>query len=123
MGWSRSDYNSLQNFHYRSRVVEHNIRVMAKYYTRIQVNRMAELLDLSIGETEEFLSQLVVSKTVQAKTDRLSGVVHFQQSKDPSDVLNDWAHDLSDLMGLVNKTTHLINKAECIQKHLQPSNA
>lgn len=91
---------------------------MAKYYTRIRLARMAELLDLSTGETEEFLSQLVVSKTVQAKSDRPSGVVHFQQMKDPSDVLNDWAHDLSTLMQLVNKTTHLINKEECVHKHL-----
>ncbi|CAG9857042.1 unnamed protein product [Phyllotreta striolata] len=107
----------------RSRVVEHNIRVMAKYYTRISINRIAELLDLSNSETEEFLSQMVVSKTVQAKTDRPAGVVHFQQSKDPSDVLNDWAHDLTQLMQLVNKITHLINKEECVHKHLQSTNA
>lgn len=102
----------------RSRVVEHNIRVMAKYYTRIRLVRMAELLDLSTAETEEFLSQMVVNKTVQAKTDRPEEVIHFQQTKDPSDVLNDWAHDLSSLMQLVNKTTHLINKEECVHKHL-----
>lgn len=106
------------NYYFRSRVVEHNIRVMAKYYTRIKISRVSELLDLSTSETEEFLSQMVVSKSVQAKTDRPSGVVHFQQSKDPSDVLNDWAHDLSTLMQLVNKTTHLINKEECVHKHL-----
>ncbi|KAL3272938.1 hypothetical protein HHI36_014396 [Cryptolaemus montrouzieri] len=103
----------------KNRVVEHNIRVMAQYYTRIKIARMAELLDLSIGETEEFLSQMVVSKSVEAKTDRPAGVVHFQQTKDPSDFLNDWAHDLSSLMQLVNKTTHLINKEECVHKHLQ----
>ncbi|XP_018319022.1 26S proteasome non-ATPase regulatory subunit 12 [Agrilus planipennis] len=102
----------------RNRIVEHNIRVMAKYYTRIRLSRMAELLDLSISEIEEFLSNMVVNKNVQAKTDRPSGVVHFQQSKDPSDVLNDWAYDLSTLMQLVNKTTHLINKEECVHKHL-----
>lgn len=98
--------------------MEHNIRVMAKYYTRIKIARMAELLDLSTAETEEFLSQMVVSKSVQAKTDRPLGIVLFTQSKDPSDVLNDWAHDLSSLMQLVNKTTHLINKEECVHKHL-----
>ncbi|KAJ8978077.1 hypothetical protein NQ317_000635 [Molorchus minor] len=103
----------------KSRVVEHNIRVMAKYYTRIRIARIAQLLDLSPAETEEFLSQMVVSKSVQAKTDRPAGVVHFQQIKDPSDTLNDWAHDLSQLMQLVNKTTHLINKEECVHKHLQ----
>lgn len=103
--------------------MEHNIRVMAKYYTRIKISRMAELLDMCPAETEELLSQMVVSKSVQAKTDRPAGVVHFQQSKDPSDVLNDWAHDLSSLMQLVNKTTHLINKEECIHKHLQATQA
>jgi len=55
-------------------VVDHNIRVMAKYYTRIKISRIAQLLDLSVAETEEFLSTLVVSKTVQAKTDRPAGV-------------------------------------------------
>lgn len=47
---------------------------MAKYYTRIKISRIAQLLDLSVAETEEFLSTLVVSKTVQAKTDRPAGV-------------------------------------------------
>ncbi|CAG9773861.1 unnamed protein product [Ceutorhynchus assimilis] len=107
----------------KSRVVEHNIRVMAKYYTRIKIDRVAQLLDLSRAETEEFLSTMVVSKTVIAKTDRPAGVVHFQQTKDPSDVLNDWAQDLASLMQLVNKTTHLINKEECVHKHLQVANA
>ncbi|KAL8566124.1 26S proteasome non-ATPase regulatory subunit 12 [Nucella lapillus] len=96
------------------RVVEHNIRVMAKYYTRIRMKRMSELLDLTDGETEEFLSGLVVNGTVGAKVDRLAGVVQFTQHKDPSDVLNDWAAKLSQLMSLVNKTNHLINKEEMI---------
>lgn len=102
----------------RSRVVEHNIRVMAKYYTRIQIQRMAELLDLTVGETEDFLSSLVESKSVQAKTDRPAGVVYFTNKKDPNDVLNDWSNNLSSLMQLVNKTTHLINKEECVHKNL-----
>lgn len=101
----------------RSRVVEHNIRVMAKYYTRITLKRMAELLDLPVEETEDFLSNLVVNKTVLAKTDRPAGVVSFTQSKDPNDVLNEWSNHLSSLMQLVNKTTHLINKEE-ISNHV-----
>lgn len=115
---AKKRWNDLKN-----RVVEHNIRVMAQYYTRIKITRMAELLDLSQEETEEFLSQMVVGKSINAKSDRPSGIVQFQQSKDPSDVLNDWAHDLSQLMLLVNKTTHLINKEECVHKHLQGANA
>lgn len=103
----------------KSRVVEHNIRIMAKYYTRINVGRMAELLDLTENETEEFLSALVVNKTVQAKTDRLAKIVNFSQHKNPNTVLNDWAHNVGKLMQLVSKTTHLINKEEMIHKHMQ----
>merc|ERR1712243_28844 len=62
----------------KNRVVEYNIRIMAKYYTRITLQRMAHLLDLATEETEEFLSNLVCNKTVTAKVDRLDGVVHFQ---------------------------------------------
>uniref|UniRef100_T1J1H9 PCI domain-containing protein n=1 Tax=Strigamia maritima TaxID=126957 RepID=T1J1H9_STRMM len=102
----------------KSRVVEHNIRIMAKYYTQITLARMANLLDLTVQETEDFLSTLVVNKTVQAKTDRLAGIINFSQHKDPNEVLNEWSHNIDSLMQLVNKATHLINKEEMIHKHL-----
>ncbi|KAM3623700.1 uncharacterized protein V6R79_014648 [Siganus canaliculatus] len=98
----------------KNRVVEHNIRIMAKYYTRITMKRMAGLLDLSVDESEEFLSSLVVNKTIYAKVDRLAGIINFQRPKDPNDLLNDWSHKLNSLMSLVNKTTHLIAKEEMI---------
>uniref|UniRef100_A0A3Q3JL00 26S proteasome non-ATPase regulatory subunit 12 n=1 Tax=Monopterus albus TaxID=43700 RepID=A0A3Q3JL00_MONAL len=99
----------------KNRVVEHRRRSnMAKYYTRITMKRMAGLLDLSIDESEEFLSNLVVNKTIYAKVDRLAGIINFQRPKDPNDLLNDWSHKLSSLMALVNKTTHLIAKEEMI---------
>uniref|UniRef100_A0A8C5NAX7 PCI domain-containing protein n=1 Tax=Gouania willdenowi TaxID=441366 RepID=A0A8C5NAX7_GOUWI len=91
-----------------------NIRIMAKYYTRITMKRMAGLLDLAIDESEEFLSSLVVNKTIYAKVDRLAGIINFQRPKDPNDLLNDWSHKLNSLMSLVNKTTHLIAKEEMI---------
>uniref|UniRef100_A0A673KY22 PCI domain-containing protein n=1 Tax=Sinocyclocheilus rhinocerous TaxID=307959 RepID=A0A673KY22_9TELE len=91
-----------------------NIRIMAKYYTSITMGRMAALLDLSIDESEEFLSNLVVNKTIYAKVDRLAGIINFQRPKDPNDLLNDWSQKLNSLMSLVNKTTHLIAKEEMI---------
>ena len=102
----------------KSRVVEHNIRIMAKYYKRIRLERMAELLDLSIVETEEILSNLVSNKTIWSKVDRLEGIINFEAHKDPNEVLNDWSHNISALMNLVCKVDHLINKEEMIHQHL-----
>lgn len=99
---------------FKTRIVEHNMRVMAKYYTRIRTKRMAELLDLTEEETESFLSTLVINKTITGKIDRLTGVVTFEQEKNPNDILNEWSNNLSELMSSINKTTHLINKEEMI---------
>ena len=38
----------------KSRVVEHNIRIMAKYYTRVSLKRMAELVSLEMHSMEFF---------------------------------------------------------------------
>lgn len=103
---------------FKSRVVEHNIRIMAQYYTRITLQRMAQLLDLSEKGTEELLSELVVAKRVWAKVDRLAGVVSFSQHKEPNQVLNDWSHSLNSLMALLSKTSHLISKEEMVHRHL-----
>lgn len=104
----------------KSRVVEHNIRVMAKYYSKLSLKRMAELLGLSVQATEEALSALVVSKTIWAKINRSEGIVKFAQSKDPNEVLNDWSSSIDQLMHLVGKINHLINKEEMIHQNYVP---
>ncbi|KPM10519.1 26S proteasome non-ATPase regulatory subunit 12-like protein [Sarcoptes scabiei] len=101
----------------KQRVVEHNIRVMAKYYSKITLKRMAELLGLTKEQTEEALSALVVSKTVWAKIDRSLGIVNFEMSKNPNEVLNDWSFSIDSLMNLVGKINHLINKEEMIHQN------
>ncbi|RKP22223.1 26S proteasome non-ATPase regulatory subunit 12 [Syncephalis pseudoplumigaleata] len=98
------------------RIVEHNIRVVAKYYTRITMVRLAQLLDLDHDEAEEFLCRLVVSKTVHARIDRPAGIITFAASRDPVQILNDWSRDVDRLMDIVEKTTHLINKEEMVHR-------
>lgn len=110
----KSDEGAKRWSDFKTRIVEHNMRVMAKYYTRISTKRMANLLDLTEDETEEFLSNLVTNKTVNGKIDRLAGIVTFESLKDINEVLNDWSHNLTNLMQSINKTTHLINKEEMV---------
>lgn len=100
------------------RVREHNIAVIARYYRRIRLQRMAELLALSVDETENLLADLVVAGRVRAKTDRLDGIVSFEVRQQPVDLLAQWSSSVDALMSLVGKTTHLINKEEMVHKHL-----
>jgi len=57
---------------------------------------------------------MIVGGTVTGKIDRKSGIVSFSSMKDPSEALNDWNHNLNKLMGLIKRTTHLINKEEMV---------
>ncbi|KAI9660843.1 MAG: hypothetical protein M1829_006453 [Trizodia sp. TS-e1964] len=96
----------------RNRVIEHNVRVVAKYYTRIEIKRLTELLDLSDSETEKYISKLVTAKTVYAKIDRPAGVVCFTKKPLTDDVLNGWSSDMKSLLGLLERIDHLITKEE-----------
>lgn len=102
----------------RKRVIEHNVRVVARYYTRIQTARLTELLDLNQDETEKYISDLVTSKTIHAKIDRPAGIVSFAKPRDADDVLNEWSSNTKSLLGLLERIDHLITKEEMMARIL-----
>jgi len=92
-----------------TRVNEHNIRVISKYYSRITIPGLTSLLSLPTSETEELLSRLVVSGTVWARIDRPAGIVNFRQKRSAEDVMNDWSSDMNRMLGLVEKAWMAMN--------------
>uniref|UniRef100_A0A803QZW7 PCI domain-containing protein n=2 Tax=Cannabis sativa TaxID=3483 RepID=A0A803QZW7_CANSA len=100
----------------KQRVIEHNILVVSKYYARITLKRLAELLCLSIQEAEKHLSEMVVSKALVSKIDRPMGVVNFQTAKDSNEILNAWSSNLEKLLDLVEKSCHQIHKETMVHK-------
>lgn len=106
----------------RKRVIEHNVRVVAKYYTRIQVPRLTQLLDLTEDETEKYISELVTAKTVYAKIDRPARIVNFAKPRDADDVLNEWSGNMKSLLGHLERIDHLITKEEMMAR-IQPTKA
>ncbi|KAG2716421.1 hypothetical protein I3843_03G127400 [Carya illinoinensis] len=100
----------------RQRIIEHNILVVSKYYSRITLKRLAELLCLSIQEAEKHLSEMVVSKALVAKIDRPMGIVCFQTAKDSNAILNSWSMNLEKLLDLVEKSCHQIHKETMVHK-------
>lgn len=104
----------------RKRVIEHNVRVVAKYYTRIQMGRLTQLLDLDEEETEKYISDLVTAKTVYAKIDRPARVASFAKPRDADDVLNEWSGSMKSLLGLLERIDHLITKEEMMAR-IQPT--
>ncbi|KRY90410.1 26S proteasome non-ATPase regulatory subunit 12 [Trichinella pseudospiralis] len=101
------------------RVGEHNMRIVSKYYSRIYLNRIAELVDWNVEKTEEFLCKLIVNGTIPlAKICRPSGVVNFVPKKKSEEELDDWAVGTVDVMEKINKVTHLILKERMMYKNV-----
>mmetsp|Transcript_23505 Transcript_23505/g.51377 ORF Transcript_23505/g.51377 Transcript_23505/m.51377 type:complete len:487 (-) Transcript_23505:546-2006(-) len=97
----------------QQRVVEHNILVICKYYKRITLVRLSELLDLDLAPAEKHISDMVVKKMVKAKIDRPAGIVDFEGKKDAAEVLNAWANNIERVLNLVDLSCHQIHK-ECM---------
>lgn len=102
----------MKDFH--KRVVQHNLRVVSKYYSQISSARLSQLLQLDGDKLEEFLSEMVSSQQLFAKIDRCEGVITFTRKLSPELKLNAWAEDISKLLTLVEKTCHLVNKENMI---------
>ncbi|KAJ5073406.1 26s proteasome non-atpase regulatory subunit 12 [Anaeramoeba ignava] len=94
----------------RLRLIQHNIRIIEKYYSRITLKRLGELLCLNTDEAERHLADLVSSKTVFAKIDRLLGNVSFIKKKEPTQIIQEWSTQINTLSSLIESTSHLINK-------------
>lgn len=98
----------------RLRAVQHNIRVISRYYQRISASRFAELLSLTPEEAELRLSDLVAAGSTYAKVDRPKGIISFTKPKEATESLNDWSRNVSDLLNLLEKTCHLIHRENMV---------
>ncbi len=79
------------------------MRIMAKYYTHVRIQKMTELLVLTKDEAKQFLSNLVSNKTISAKIDRLQDIITFQQKQSPQEILNEWSVNLNSLITIFNQ--------------------
>lgn len=96
----------------RKRVIEHNIRVVANYYSRIHCSRLGVLLDMSPSETEQFLCDLIAKHHFYAKIDRPAQVISFKKSQNVQEQLNEWGSNITELLGKLEKVRQLIIKEE-----------
>eukprot|EP01028_Stygiella_incarcerata_P003577 TRINITY_DN1732_c0_g1_i1.p1 TRINITY_DN1732_c0_g1~~TRINITY_DN1732_c0_g1_i1.p1 ORF type:complete len:477 (-),score=136.80 TRINITY_DN1732_c0_g1_i1:181-1485(-) len=94
----------------RTRVIQHNIRIAARFFTRLPMERLAFFLSIPIEETEQFISDMVSDNGLYARIDRPVGIVSFEKDSDPDDVLNEWSSRIDEALELLEKCTHLISR-------------
>jgi len=98
------------------RVIQHNIRVIARYYKRIRMTRLSTLLNLSILDVEKHLSDMSAAGDLHLKIDRPIGIVDFVEKQKPEEVLTEWSNDMAKMMHLMESTCHLIHRENMVYK-------
>lgn len=101
----------------RRRVIEHGLRTISKYYSRIRLERLAQLLVLSVDELEQRIIDLVFSENFYARIDRPKGIVTFKKQKKVSEVADEFSENIAKVCKLVDKANSLIEKErQCIHR-------
>ena len=99
----------------QTRILQHNLRTVAKYYRRIHTSRLATMLSLDIDALENELSEMSRNGDY-VKIDRPAGIVSFERPRSAEEVLSDWSSDISKMLGLMESTSHLINREIMVHK-------
>jgi len=100
----------------KERVVQHNIGVVAGYYSRISTKRLASFLAVDERGAEDYVSRMVTEGQVFARINRLDGVIRFKKKERENEVLNAWKADTDKLLELVDLTCHQIHKEMVVHK-------
>lgn len=98
------------------RVIEHNLRVVAKYYERISLARLGALIKLSRDDLEHHLSDLSYIGALTLKIDQPAGIVTFAPKRSSEEVLSEWSGDITKMLQLMEATCHLINRENMVHK-------
>lgn len=107
------------------RIIEHNLRIINKYYSFIKLDRLAHLLQLEPLKAESYVSEMVNNGMISAKINRPQGIIKFEKllhgtaagstqvssnSENINELLNSWIYDVDKLLEEVDSIGHLINK-------------
>ena len=102
-------------------LIQHNIRTIQHYYSRITLPRLAQLSGVSVELAERELCEIVVKRTgVQAKINRMQGIVVFKKGtsgaieKSTNEALNEWNYDVRHMLDKIEQTCHLINREKVV---------
>jgi len=122
--WGASTQTTIDRL--RRRVLEHNVRVISTYYARIRLPRLAELIGLDGPKTEQLVCDMVSSvdedensDPLFAKIDRPTGIVSFERPESANVQMTQWATNISNVLDLVEKTRHLIDRENMVANAAQ----
>lgn len=95
-------------------LIQHNLRVIEKYYSKIRISTLSRLIGVPEDRAEQEIGDMVVNKRIQAKINRLAWEVTFKKKNNSANAhLGDWNSNIKTLLDKVEQTCHLIDLHKC----------
>ena len=80
-------------------MIQHNLRVIEKYYSKIKINTLSRLIGVPEDRAEAEICDMVVNKRINAKINRLDSLVTFKKkNKNTEGMLGDWNSDIKTML-------------------------
>lgn len=80
-------------------LIQHNLRVIEKYYSKIKISTLSKLIGVPDERAESEICDMVVNKRIQAKINRLAREVTFKKkNRNVEGMLGDWNSDIKTML-------------------------
>ncbi|KAI5185084.1 26S proteasome regulatory subunit N5 [Nematocida homosporus] len=105
-------FPELINYHQKEierTILQHNLRVVSSYYTRITIQRMSEIFQMPEKEITDLITEMIRAKLINAEIDQISSTltIHSNQNE-----LAEWTSSIEKWLDLLIKISHRISKTE-----------
>lgn len=95
---------------FRKYWIQHNLSIFEKFYSKIHLQRMQEMINVPTLEIENEIADMVINQYIYAKINRIEQTVNFRKKEEHHDIVNNIKCDLDSVLKNLETTCHLINK-------------
>ena len=91
-------------------LVQHNLRIISKYYGRLTLTRTSQLIGVEKGYCEEEFCQLNNLKLISCRIDRIDDTVDFRPIENETFLLKRWNESVNTILEMIDVTSNLIHR-------------
>jgi len=98
-------------------LIQHNLRVIEKYYSKIKISTLSRLIGVPDDRAETEICDMVVNKRISARINRMDRQVTFKKkNRNVEGMLGDWNTDIKTMLDKIEQTCHLINRENIVHQ-------
>ncbi|KAL0232840.1 hypothetical protein GEMRC1_011587 [Eukaryota sp. GEM-RC1] len=100
----------------KERLIDHNITVIAKFFSRISFDDISSLVQCDVSTMEDRVCTLFGNNVIFCRIDRLKEEISFRKDLDPASEANEWSMSLMSTIDKLEKAVHLIEVEQSFSK-------